>query len=641
MTPVLGEFLGPAGEHIAAAVSFRGELPYSAQCGVVRQLDRLIATLARYLADLPLPDALDPARQPRRDAESRAAPARLALDRAAQSLRPARAGRADTAAGDAYPVVGHLAAAAGYLAAGRDLLHTHFADGPAGPATPTSYWAPVITSAPVSAALLSELAGYTENLASWITRQRVAGRLKPTAPTSALLALRRAEPWLLIAGTAIRTAQREHYPLPARRLLDGIPVNAPPPRPPLTGDESVADLCEHIPVTAERLRHATLAWHARARWSPSATSLSWRRDALACAITGHASELVLRTLTERFGHAGLEPNLAAQLRSAADHMAQAWQAWRAVTTHWDVVTTGAPRGTGLTPVAAEIEDLALRTGRLAYSNTGWTPACSDAALVRDLADLTQHPADMVTVLAAVHHGTDAVSRVAATDHQAVLAAAADSRLYVPVRLLPEKYDIPHPYTLAPPEHSDALLAAYDTAANTATRVTAVLDDLAVALDAPSSLLAAARQVTAARSQPRPQRDQQPDPQPSLLSLAPGTMEHALRELQIRDHALLLRAAVIDQAARDLVSEAMAKASSRTILAVPISPFRRTAPNTRQAPGPPSRTARQDTPSIRHVMQQTPSAAGVSSHGRQPTGEASKDPNRCVGSPRPASRPSSC
>ncbi len=35
MTPVFGEFLRPARAHIAAAVSFRGDLPYTAQCGVV------------------------------------------------------------------------------------------------------------------------------------------------------------------------------------------------------------------------------------------------------------------------------------------------------------------------------------------------------------------------------------------------------------------------------------------------------------------------------------------------------------------------------------------------------------------------------------------------------------------------------
>src|SRR5260221_2689946 len=111
MTPVLGEFLGPAGEHIAAAVSLRGELPYNAQCGVVKQLDRLVATLARYLADLPLPDALDPARKPGRHADARAAPARLALDRAARILRPAAAGTAHRHTRDAHPGVAHLAAA--------------------------------------------------------------------------------------------------------------------------------------------------------------------------------------------------------------------------------------------------------------------------------------------------------------------------------------------------------------------------------------------------------------------------------------------------------------------------------------------------------------------------------------------------
>lgn len=73
MRPVFGDFLGPAGEHIAAAVSFRGELPYAAQCQAVRQLDRLVATLARYLGDLPLPDPLGPVPKPEPDTRTRAA----------------------------------------------------------------------------------------------------------------------------------------------------------------------------------------------------------------------------------------------------------------------------------------------------------------------------------------------------------------------------------------------------------------------------------------------------------------------------------------------------------------------------------------------------------------------------------------
>jgi len=50
------------------------------------------------------------------------------------------------------------------------------------------------------------------------------------------------------------------------------------------------------------------------------------------------------------------------------------------------------RAAGLTPVAAEIGDLALRAGRLAYRNPQWTPACSHASLTRDPADLARAPA---------------------------------------------------------------------------------------------------------------------------------------------------------------------------------------------------------------------------------------------------------
>jgi hypothetical protein len=119
----------------------------------------------------------------------------------------------------------------------------------------------------------------------------------------------------------------------------------------LGADEPVTELCERIPATAERLRHAALAFAARARWSPAATSLSWRRDALASAITGHASELVLRTLAERASQLGMQPLVGAQLRTAAGHMTRAWKSWREVTGQWDIVTTGAVRGVGVTPVA--------------------------------------------------------------------------------------------------------------------------------------------------------------------------------------------------------------------------------------------------------------------------------------------------
>jgi hypothetical protein len=478
-----------------------------------------------------------------------------------------------------------LSAAADHLAAGRDLLNSHFTIGIDGTRTGSSYWAPVIAAGPVTSALLGELAGYLQQLAPWVIGQSRIGRVSPGTLTSAHLALRAAEPWLHLADTAIRAAQQAHYPLPARSLLDAIPANAPPPRQPPDAGEPVRELCERIPLSAERLRHAAFAVAAHARWSPASGSLSWRRDALASAITSHASEFILRTLAERGSQLGLESAFRARLHDTANAMAQAWTSWRTVADCWDIVTTGTNRGAGLTPVASEISDLVLRTGRLTYRNPHWTPGYGDASLLREPADLAHEPSGIVTVLAAVHHAGDAISRIAAADHQAVLDAADTSRLYVPTRVLPENYDIPHPYAPAPRSHSSALLDAYHTAIDATMHSTAALDNLATAVDAPSSLLTASRRASAAvRHDQRRQHDQQQAAQPPVVTPVPGRTEEALRKLRIRDPALLLRAAVIDQAASDLVTEATARAHSRDTVTGPLS---RLSPGTPQVVGPPT------------------------------------------------------
>jgi hypothetical protein len=157
---VAGDFLGPAGEHIATAVSFRSELAHDAQRVAIRHLDRLVATLGRYLADL-CDDPGFPA-GPERYAGTPVISARLALGRAAHNLRPAAAAAADTSAHNTRPAIGHLSAAADHLAAGRDLLNTHFTVCTDGARTGTSYWAPVIAAGPVTSALLGELAGYLQ-----------------------------------------------------------------------------------------------------------------------------------------------------------------------------------------------------------------------------------------------------------------------------------------------------------------------------------------------------------------------------------------------------------------------------------------------------------------------------------------------
>src|SRR5450755_4279735 len=125
MTPVFGEFLGPAGSHISAAVAFRDELPNATKYGAIRQLDRLATTLARYLGEF------DPTSKLQPDLDVRAAlDARIALRRAASGLRRTAIAVQDAAADDAHPAVRHLRAAADYLTAGRDLLQTHFGGEP-------------------------------------------------------------------------------------------------------------------------------------------------------------------------------------------------------------------------------------------------------------------------------------------------------------------------------------------------------------------------------------------------------------------------------------------------------------------------------------------------------------------------------
>jgi hypothetical protein len=134
--------------------------------------------------------------------------------------------------------------------------------------------------------------------------------------------------------------------------------------------------------------------------------------------------------------------------------------------------------------------------------------------------------------------------------------------------------------------------AYDTAADATARITTTLDNLATAINAPSNLLAAARRASAETRQQRP--NQRSVRQPHLATPLPGRTEQALLKLQIRDPALLLRAAVIDQAAQDLLTEATTKAHSRDSITRRSS---RPAPALGQGPARTAQIAGQDVPGV--------------------------------------------
>ena len=247
-----------------------------------------------------------------------------------------------------------------------------------------------------------------------------------------------------------------------------------------------------------------------------------------------------------------------------------------------------------------------RRSQPAYRNPRWTPACADASPARDPADLADTTRDITNVLAAVHQAADAISRTADQDTQAVRQAAADHQLYMPTRMLPDHYDIPQPYTTVSPPLAGELLDAYDTVTTASLHAAEALDKLAEITDAPSSILAAARIPPSPAGSPRrrPARNgarQQPrsgplagGPQPQ-----PGQTELILRSLQITEPEMLLRAAAVDEAARDLLARAAASSRQPNTIAQPMPPGHRNRhppgrKNSRQRPpasGAPARESR--------------------------------------------------
>ena len=573
MAPLFGDFLTQAQGHVTAAVSTQEELPDEARSAVIRELDRLVTILARYLGDMALAgDFPQGSHGEDPGAGMRAAlDARIALRRSAQVLHGATGSMSDTDAEDAHPTAWHLARAAAQLVAGRDLLHTHFSNDPStGGWTRTSTWAKVIHSAPVTDALLSEIGGLAAKLAPWMVRLSLESAPDSAMPAVAGLTFHDSGRWLWAA--AFRLETRSSHPDSAaegRNVLTAIPANLPPAYRPLSAETTVPGLCQSVITTAARLQYGAAAFARTARWSAHATSASWRHDALASAITADSSDVIIRSLARRAASIGLHPAIQGHLDNSARALKLACTAWRAVTGEWDLLTTGNHKRAGVSPIAAEMDDLVLRIGRLAYRNPGWTPACGDASLARQAADLAPSADAIPAVLAAVHHATDTLTHMAVTDRRCVCQAAADHRLYIPTRLLPDDYDIPRPYTPAPRSRVTALLDGYRLAVKTCTAATAALDDLALAAGAASRVLAAAHTAPAVSNWQRPAlghaqadrtRDLVSSGQLPAKHVQPGRIEDVVRELQLTEPALLLRAAAIDEAAQDLLAEATAKAA---------------------------------------------------------------------------------
>ena len=576
MTAVLGDFLGPAREHIARATSGRDDQPAAEPGPVAAELGGVIAALGRFLGDVALPDEARP--QAMENASPYAtARTRQALRRSALILRqaaeaPGAASPPGAGWAAAHPAAVHLAAAASQLAAGHDLLLDRRATGPPGPRTSAAalagrfYWAAVAVSPPVTAALLAEITGHARTLAPWTAR---LSQSVPEGP--ARMALHDAARWLYTAaGTADAWQQHQELPPGARSALYGIPVLLIPARNPPAGPETNAELCAGITGTTTRLRHAAVEFAPHALTSPAASSVSWQQHALAAAITTHASHLILHALFTRADRLSPGSDLCRQLRHAMELAARAWPRHRGTSHLWDRFTTGPAAKPALTPVTAEAGDLVLRTGRLAYHDPAWAPGVAHRAQPRKPGRLAPALSDIHAVAAAVHHAADAITITAAADRQAIEQAVQAGRIYMPGPA--PAGDMLYPYVPCSAPRARDLLAAYDNAIRSATGLTTALDDLAVTAALPSAALAEPRR----HSRPRPGRL----PPAAITNHAAigipeaGQVSKLLHELRITEPAMLARAELADTATLDLLADAITKVSRRSNPAVTESRRRR-------------------------------------------------------------------
>jgi len=233
----------------------------------------------------------------------------------------------------------------------------------------------------------------------------------------------------------------------------------------------------------------------------------------------------------------------------------------------DQLTTGTSRR--LSSTAGDLDDLVLWIGRLARAHS-WTPARSNITPLRAPAELAPAPADITAVLIAVAHTMDAVTQVTHLDLGAIERAAAAGTIYSPARLLPESADVIHAYRYRPAsadQIAELLHASHETI-TAAHKSIAALDSLLQATSTVGEAHALARALrhNPAGSRPHP-GNTWPRTAPALTStgLSPeaGETERLLHSLQVSDPELLLRAAALDHANRDLTSEAIGVALQRT------------------------------------------------------------------------------
>jgi hypothetical protein len=564
-----GDFLDAARGHLGSSAVLRRA---ASRGGDVQEIShsllRVVIVLGRYVQDVSTAAGQAP---------SQATPVTATWGRAGLDARSALTSAALLLHGDiparrqpARPAGSELArrldAAALSLTTGRDLLQTHVAQDPDGAGKPRSPWWHVVNSQPVTRALLIEMALLARHIAPlgfWVafpagTRgsPETRRRLNAASPRHRLTA---ACEWLQFFGDSVRAAhQREPVSAGDLELLRAIPASWLPARQLPDGSEPVTGLSDGVITAAERARHVAWASATVPPGSPAVAVSSWRRVAAASTLTGHHCAILLRSLADRVSDDG-PSGLADGLLQAADAAGRASARWLRVAHVLDDVTTDT-RGQR-SEAAAGASDLALWTGRLAYSDPQWTLTSGPHYEARPPRSLVPEPGDIPLAVAAVHHACDAMTHLAHAGRDQVKAAAAADRILVAITAPLDIWDAPFPYGPALRGQIDAMVALYDYAGDASAQATTSAADAATAVRAPSRALAAARAATDARHSGRPELASNaaiPSSGAGQLADQPGPIEDSLHRLGVTNPDLLRRGGDIDRAGEQLIIEAAAE-----------------------------------------------------------------------------------
>jgi hypothetical protein len=554
-----GDFIQAAHWHLDPATTIHG--PAAARGSaeeVSRSLVRVVTVLRRYLQDMTTTfNNVSTHPQAELGSWARAAiEAREALRNSAGFLNTHGAVSRWPAIPAASPLARRLDSVAESLITGRDLLQTHFSLGVYGGWQHRSEWAFVITSSTITRALLTEIASLSRTIARQGADVALTGVSGSRDNAEARRALNATCQWLWVLNASVQAAhQREPTSAADGELLRAIPVNIPPPRHLPDGSESVTALCEGTAATAQRLRH--LAWDAaeQARWASEMSVTSMYQVAADNTVTSHNCEVLLRTLAARTKRPESD-HVSAQLSAAADAARRTRELWLRTAHAIDDINTDT-HGQVL-PAAAETRDLVLWTGRLAYADPDWTPASGPTQTARRPESLA--PAQVPSVIAAAHHVSATLTRLARAEQEQIRTAAQAGRILVTTRSLSDEFDIPRPFARAPRARVELLLSHYRDAERSSQQVTAELARAAETTSAPSRLLTAAVAAVNSSQVCAPEKDKMPNGFVGAdthreADDRPGPVERTLLHLGVSRPDVLQRGADIDEASSRLLIDA--------------------------------------------------------------------------------------